>query len=58
MKFSIVIIVLIITVGFVFSFISNEHMGFLVQFLVAFGLFAIIAVVALMTFMKKSKYRR
>jgi hypothetical protein len=55
MKFSIIIIIVIITVGSVFSFINAEHMGFLVQFLVALGLFAIIGVFAVLSWMKNTK---
>ncbi|MDP5129601.1 MAG: hypothetical protein NWQ54_01875 [Paraglaciecola sp.] len=55
MKVSILIIVVVISVGFLFSFITTERFGLLVQFLVALGLFVFIGFFALISLMKKSK---
>lgn len=58
MKFSMLIIIIVISVSFVFSFITTEHYGFLVQFLVALGLFVFIGLFAFLTLMKKTKQKK
>lgn len=58
MKFSMLNIVIVITVSFVFSVITTENLGFLVQFLVSLGLFVLIGLFATVALMKKTKLKK
>lgn len=58
MKISLLIILVVISVGFLFSILSVERFGLLVQFLVALGLFAFIGFFAVISLMKKSKQKQ
>lgn len=58
MKFSMLNIVIVITVSFVFSFITTENLGFLVQFSVTLGLFVLIGLFASIGLMTKTKLKK
>lgn len=58
MLLKVLVIAVIITVGFLLSVTSLGNGGFLTTFLVAFGLFSVIALVALIMFAKKNKPKR
>ena len=55
MKFSIIIIVLIISVGTLFSFLGISQENGLIKFFAAFGLFTIIALVGAVVLLGKRK---
>lgn len=55
MLLKIIIIALVITIGFVVSITNLGSGGFLFTFLVAFGLFCVIGLVAMAVLMKKRK---
>ena len=55
MKFSIVVIILIVSVGTMFSFLQMTQESALIKFFAAFGLLTIIALVASVVVMSKRK---
>ncbi|WP_339721084.1 hypothetical protein [uncultured Paraglaciecola sp.] len=55
MLLKVFIVIVIVTVGFLLSVTSLGSGGFITTFLVAFGLFSVIALVGLIMFANKNK---